>query len=83
MRSQWELEVITGRIASMFSSGIYNKWQDLRNHKYVTSNENFEKRRDFSKNPRKLALSTNILTIFVIYLVLIVITNVYIYFGTL
>ena len=74
--SQWDVGVMTGRMSSMFSSGIYSRWQDLRRLKYLTANENLEKRRDLSNHPKKLALSTNILTIFVIYFALFPITLV-------
>ena len=67
----WDKGLITGRMNKIFSSGIYKRWQDLRLIKYLTSTENTEKQKDFSKHPMKLALSTNILTIFIIYLVLI------------
>ena len=70
----WDMGVLTGRLSNIVSSGIQKRWEDLRRLKYATSSKNFEKRRDLSEYPRKLALSTNIFTIFVIHFVFLSIT---------
>ena len=66
-RLDWDKGMVRGRMNSIFSSEIYNRWQDLRRMKYLVSSENIEKPRDDSNKTKKLALSMNILTIFVIH----------------
>ena len=68
---QWANDLLSIRMNSIFSSGIYGRWNDFKRLKSITSSENANKRLDISKAPQKLGLSSNIISVFVIYLFLV------------
>ena len=64
----WSKGLLPTRMNSIFSSGIYQRWNELKRLKLADSYESADRRRDFSKSPRKLGLSSNVVSLFVIYL---------------